>query len=78
MLITNGKDEKNVTKGAYEQLYKPLGYKPIVIIEHEEIKDIKDTKDTKEAKQSEQYLEEKEIKKEKTVLQKKTPKKYKK
>lgn len=75
MLITNGKDEKNVTKGAYEQLYKPLGYKPIVIIEHEEIKDIKDTK---EAKQSEQYLEEKEIKKEKTVLQKKTPKKYKK
>ena len=72
MLITNGKDEKNVTKGAYEQLYKPLGYKPIVIIEHEEIKE------TKEVKQSEQYLEEKEIKKEKTVLQKKTPKKYKK
>lgn len=33
MLITNGKDEKNVTRGAYEQFYKPLGYKPIVVIE---------------------------------------------
>lgn len=33
MLIIKDKDEKNVTKGAYEQFYKPLGYKPYKVIE---------------------------------------------
>lgn len=33
MIIIKGKDKKEVTKGAYEQFYKPLGYKPYVFIE---------------------------------------------
>ena len=33
MLITNGNEEKNVTKGAYKQLYERLGYKPVTVID---------------------------------------------
>ena len=33
MIIIKDKDKKEVTKGAYEQFYKPLGYKPYVFIE---------------------------------------------
>ena len=33
MIIIKDKDKKEVTKGAYEQFYKPLGYKPYACIE---------------------------------------------
>lgn len=33
MIIIKDKDKKEVTKGAYEQFYKPLGYKPYTYIE---------------------------------------------
>ena len=86
MLVTNGIDEKNITKGAYEQIYKPLGYKPIVVIPFEEKKQEDVITETKieepikeEIKEEEPKKEEiKEKKKEETVSQKKTPKKYKK
>ena len=39
MLITNGKDEKNVTRGVYRQIYAPLGYKPIVVIDVQPIEE---------------------------------------
>ena len=65
MLITNGKDEKNVTRGVYRQIYAPLGYKPIVVIDVQPI----------EEKPIEKI--EKEIEK-KPVSQIKTPKKSKK
>ena len=67
MLITNGIEEKNVTKGAYNQFYKPLGYKPIVVIQYEE---------PKEVAHEEQRIEIE--KKEEIVSKKKTPKKSKK
>ena len=67
MLITNGIEEKNVTKGAYNQFYKPLGYKPIVIIPF-----VEETK----VVEKEQPIEIE--KKEKIVSKKKTPKKSKK
>lgn len=36
MLIINDKNvTKNVTRGAYEQFYKPLGYKPFAIADAE-------------------------------------------
>lgn len=33
MIIIKDKDKKEVTKGAYEQFYKPLGYKPYACVE---------------------------------------------
>ena len=66
MLITNGIEEKNVTKGAYNQFYKPLGYKPIVVIPYEEPKVV--------VEQQRVEIE----KKEEIVSKKKTPKKSKK
>lgn len=65
MLITNGIEEKNVTRGVYRQIYAPLGYKPIVVIDVQPI----------EEKPIEKI--EKEIEK-KPVSQIKTPKKSKK
>ena len=86
MLITNGTDERNVTKGAYEQFYKPLGYKPIVVVPFEEkkqeeiiVKEEPEKEEIKEEKPKTEEIEEiKETEKEETVSQKKTPKKYKK
>ena len=72
MLITDGIHEKNVTKGAYNQFYKPLGYKPIVIIENEEIEKPKEVEVVVDVQPT------KIEKKEKTVLKTKTPKKSKK
>ena len=64
MLITNGIDEKNVTKGVYRQIYAPLGYKPIVVINAQPIEET--------PKIIKEKIEEK------PVSQKKTPKKSKK
>lgn len=47
MFIIKDKDKKNVTKGAYEQFYKPLGYKPYKVIEAVYTEEIKETKETK-------------------------------
>lgn len=71
MLITNGKEEKNVTKGVYKQLYEPLGYKPIVVI---------DVSCIEEPIVVEETLKEEIIEKneKKPVSRKKTPKKSKK
>lgn len=70
MLIIKDKDEKNVTRGAYEQIYKSLGYKPIVVIDVKPIEEkpamVKPIEENKE-----------EIRKE-PVSQKNTPKKIKK
>lgn len=70
MLITNGIEEKNVTKGVYKQIYAPLGYKPIIVIDAQPIEE-----KTMEVKPIEKI--EKEIEK-KPVSKLKTPKKSKK
>lgn len=73
MLITNGKDEKNVTKGVYNQYYKALGYNPVIKVGYEEPK----VEKIEEPKTEEPKIEKIE-KKDKIVSRKNTPKKSKK
>lgn len=76
MLITNGNEEKNVTKGAYKQLYERLGYKPVTVI------DTTFTEKIEKEIQVKEIVKEQEIKEEKNekehVSRNKTPKKSKK
>ena len=75
MLITNGKDEKNVTKGVYRQYYKHLGYHPVIKVGYEKSK----VNNVEKPKINEvEKLKEKIEKKEEIVSQKNTPKKLKK
>lgn len=76
MLITNGKDEKNVTKGVYKQYYEHLGYHPVIKVGYEE-PDIKMIEEPKVDTIEESKVEKIE-KKEKIVSRKNTPKKSKK
>ena len=84
MLITNGKEEKNVTKGVYNQLYKALGYHPVTLVAYEEpqIETIEEPKEKIVEEIKPEPIEEPKVekieKKEKTVSRKNTPKKSKK
>ena len=40
--IYKDKDNKCVTKGAYEMFYKPLGYKTVLDIEPQKIEEVKE------------------------------------
>lgn len=40
--IHKDKDNKCVTKGAYEMFYKPLGYKTVLDIEPQKIEEVKE------------------------------------
>ena len=40
MKIIKDKMVKNVTKGAYEQFYKPLGYEPLIVINAEVVEEV--------------------------------------
>ena len=81
MLITNGIEEKNVTKGAYKQLYERLGYKPVTVIDTTFTEKIEKETPVKEVF-VEEIVKEQEIKEEKNekehVSRNKTPKKSKK
>lgn len=72
MLITNGNEEKNVTRGAYKQFYMHLGYKPIVVIEPTFTEKIVEEHQEKPVEVKEEKIEKK------IVSQKNTPKKSKK
>ena len=50
--ISNGNVEKMVTVGAYNELYKPLGYEPIEIKKEEVSKKSDEIKDTDKKKES--------------------------